>query len=116
MSAESRHVSATGIPFADIDEQSYREAVFGIALRRFLSDESIADRTKRIFERTSLNGESPESIAATSLPVTHSPRSKCQNCYFAAFIAHFVNFEKHPIDFSRQKCYTFIAHNRGTMP
>ncbi len=70
--AESRHVSATGIPFVDIDEQSYREAVFGIALRRFLSDESIAERTKRIFERTSLNGESPESVAASFKMTRHA--------------------------------------------
>lgn len=45
------------------DDQSYREALFEIALRQFLSDESIADRTKRIFERIALNGESPEAVA-----------------------------------------------------
>ena len=44
--------------------ESYREAVFEIALRQFLADESVADRTKRIFERTAINGESPESVAA----------------------------------------------------
>ncbi len=54
------------------DEQSYREAVFEIALRRFLSDESVADRTKRIFERTALNGESPESIAASFKMTRHA--------------------------------------------
>ena len=54
------------------DEQSYREAVFEIALRRFLSDESIADRTKRIFERTALNGESPESVAASFKMTRHA--------------------------------------------
>ena len=46
------------------DEQSYREAIFELALRQFLADESIADRTKRIFERTAINGESPEAVAA----------------------------------------------------
>lgn len=54
------------------DEQSWREAAFEIALRRFLSDESIADRTKRIFERTALNGESPESIAASFKMTRHA--------------------------------------------
>ena len=54
------------------DEQSYREAVFEIALRRFLSDESVADRTKRIFERTAINGESPESVAASFKMTRHA--------------------------------------------
>ena len=47
------------------EEQSYREAIFEIAVRQFLADESIADRTKRIFERVAINGESPESVAAS---------------------------------------------------
>ena len=50
-------------PSAD-DLESYREAVFEIAMRQFLADESVADRTKRIFERTAINDESPESVAA----------------------------------------------------
>ena len=54
------------------DDQSWREAVFEIALRRFLSDETIADRTKRIFERAALNGESPESIAASFKMTRHA--------------------------------------------
>ena len=45
------------------EEQHVCEAVFEIALRQFLADESIADRTKRIFERVAINGESPESVA-----------------------------------------------------
>ena len=47
------------------DEQSYRESLFEIALRQFLADESIADRTKRILERVAINGESPEAVAAS---------------------------------------------------
>ena len=47
------------------EEQSYREAIFEIAVRQFLADECIADRTKRIFERVAINGESPESVAAS---------------------------------------------------
>jgi RNA polymerase sigma factor (sigma-70 family) len=54
------------------DDQSWREAIFEIALRRFLSDESVADRTKRIFERTALNGESPESVAASFKMTRHA--------------------------------------------
>ena len=55
----------TGVPPVDRDEQSYRESLFEIALRQFLADESIADRTKRIFERVAINGESPEVVAAS---------------------------------------------------
>ena len=47
------------------DEQSWRESVFEIALRRFLADETMADRTKRIFERVAINSESPEAVAAS---------------------------------------------------
>ena len=50
---------------ASVDEQSYREAIFEIALRQFLADETVADRTKRIFERVAINGESPETVAAS---------------------------------------------------
>ena len=55
----------TGVSPVDIDEQSYRESLFELALRQFLDDESIADRTKRIFERVAINGESPEAVAAS---------------------------------------------------
>ena len=48
-----------------VDEQTYREAIFEIALRQFLADETVADRTKRIFERVAINGESPETVAAS---------------------------------------------------
>ena len=47
------------------EDQSYRRAIFEIALRQFLADESIADRTKRIFERVAINGETPEAVAAS---------------------------------------------------
>ena len=52
-------------PEDDADEQSYRESLCELALRQFLADESIADRTKRILERVAINGESPEAVAAS---------------------------------------------------
>ena len=55
-----------------IDEPSYRESLFELALRQFLSDDSIADRTKRIFERTAMNGESPESVAESFKMTRHA--------------------------------------------
>ncbi len=48
-----------------VDEQTYREAIFEIALRQFLAYGTVADRTKRIFERVAINGESPETVAAS---------------------------------------------------
>ena len=60
---------ASAIPAPD---QSYREALFELALRQFLADNSITDRTKRIFERTAINGESPEAVAAAFKMTRHA--------------------------------------------
>ena len=49
---------------AESAEREWREALFEIALHRFRADESVDNRTKRVFERTALNGESPDSVAA----------------------------------------------------
>ena len=66
----------TGVSPVDIqylsDDQSYRESIFEIALRQFLADGSIADRTKRIFERTAINGESPEAVAESFKMTRHA--------------------------------------------
>ena len=60
------------LEFDFIDEQSYRESLFELALRQFLADDSIADRTKRIFERTAINGETPEAVAASFKMTRHA--------------------------------------------
>lgn len=52
-------------PEDDAEERAWREGLFEVALRQVLTDESIADRTKRIFERVALNGEAPEAVAAS---------------------------------------------------
>ena len=57
---------------APVDDQSYRESLFELALRQFLADDSIADRTKRIFERTAINGESPEAVAESFKMTRHA--------------------------------------------
>ena len=54
------------------DLESYRESIFEIALHQFLADESVADRTKRIFERTAINGESPEAVASSFKMTRHA--------------------------------------------
>ena len=57
---------------AENDAPSWREAIFELALRQFLADDSIADRTKRIFERTAINGESPEAVATAFKMTRHA--------------------------------------------
>ncbi len=54
------------------EDRSWRESIFEIALRQFLSDETVADRTKRIFERTAINGEAPEAVAAAFKMTRHA--------------------------------------------
>ena len=63
---------AAGSPADEEDERPYRESLFELALRQFLADDSIADRTKRIFERTAINGESPEAVASAFKMTRHA--------------------------------------------
>ena len=65
-------LTETGISPVDIVEQSNSDSLFEIALCQFLADDSIADRTKRIFERTALNGESPEAVAIAFKMTRHA--------------------------------------------
>lgn len=55
-----------------LDEQSWRKSLFETALDQFLNDPSVADRTKRIFTRTAINGESPESVAVSLMMTRHA--------------------------------------------
>ena len=64
--------SKDGGSISATDDKSWREAVFEIALKQFLADESVADRTKRVFERTAINGESPEDVAAAFKMTRHA--------------------------------------------
>ena len=69
--AASGRAVAPRPPFL-FDDQSYRESIFELALRQFLADDSIADRTKRIFGRTAINGESPETVAESFKMTRHA--------------------------------------------
>ena len=62
----------SGVMAATADDPSWREPLFELALRQFLADDSIADRTKRIFERTAINGESPDAVAAAFKMTRHA--------------------------------------------
>ena len=61
-----------GGPMPADDLESYHEAIFEIALRQFMADESVADRTKRIFERVAINGESPDAVALSFKMTRHA--------------------------------------------
>ena len=56
----------------DADEEDYRKSLFEIAVGQFFADESIAPRTKEIFRRTAMKGESPEVVAKSFLMDRHA--------------------------------------------
>lgn len=64
LSVESLATPSSAEQQRDEEDRQWKDALFEVALHRFRSDETVADRTKRIFERTALNGESPEAVAA----------------------------------------------------
>lgn len=61
VSAMEREASATGKD--DGEETVYRESILKLAVAQFLSDRTIAPRTREVFRRTALAGESPEAVA-----------------------------------------------------
>lgn len=56
----------------DADEENYRKALFDIAVSQFFADESIAPRTKEIFRRIAIRGESPDLVAKSFLIERHA--------------------------------------------
>lgn len=48
----------------DDEDGEWRESLLEIALQQLLADESVQGRTKQVFVRTAVNGESPEAVAA----------------------------------------------------
>lgn len=46
------------------DGEASRRDVFEIALRQLLADESVHARTREVFRRVAVNGESPEAVAS----------------------------------------------------
>lgn len=59
-------------PPVDSEEEEYRKSLVEIAVRQFFDDESIAPRTKEIFRRTAIRGESPEAVAKSFLMERHA--------------------------------------------
>lgn len=66
LAIEERMSLTVTVDGESVHEQSYREwreCLFEVALQQVLSDESIHDRTKQVFIRTSINGEPIEAVA-----------------------------------------------------
>ena len=60
------------VPSDDPEEENYRKSLFDIAIRQFFDDETIAPRTKEIFRRIAIKGESPELVAKSFLMERHA--------------------------------------------
>ena len=66
LSLEKRMQLFSSLDDRSVHEQSYhewREALFQVALKQLLADETIHDRTKEAFVRTAIKGESIEQVA-----------------------------------------------------
>lgn len=64
----------------DPEEASYRRSLFNVAVGQFFADDSVAPRTKEIFRRTAIKGESPETVAKAFLMERHAvdqAKSRC---------------------------------------
>lgn len=56
----------------DPEDASYRQAIFEIAVQQFFGDKTVAPRTKEIFRRTAMKGESPEAVAKSFMMERHA--------------------------------------------
>jgi RNA polymerase sigma factor (sigma-70 family) len=64
---------------SDEEKEKWKDSVFETAKNLFFADESIADRTKRIFERIAIKRESPEAVAAAFKMKRHAvDQAKCR--------------------------------------
>ena len=62
------------------DDEAYRKSLFEIALHQFFDDESITPRTKEIFKRTAIKGESPDMVARSFMMERHAvDQIKCRS-------------------------------------
>ncbi len=55
--------AAVGGAASGADDGQWRDALFEIALQQFMADDTVADRTKRIFARVAIDGEKPDVVA-----------------------------------------------------
>lgn len=55
---------AESIAEADADRDAWRMSMFEIATRQLLADSKISDKSKQIFQRLTVDGQSPDDVAA----------------------------------------------------
>ena len=60
---DRRHAGRASLPDSADDEQSWRESLLEIALQQLLNDDSIQSRTRQVFLRVAVNGDSPNDVA-----------------------------------------------------
>ena len=81
MAIEDRMKIKVTVDGKSVQEQTYedwREEVFEVALQQLLSDNSIHDRTKQVFIRTAIRGESSD-VVAESLGVSRNTVNKMKS-------------------------------------
>ena len=81
ISIEDRMKIKVAVDGKSVQEQTYedwREEVFAVALQQLLSDNSIHDRTKQVFVRTAIKGESSD-VVAESLGVPRNTVNKMKS-------------------------------------
>ena len=86
MSIGDRMKIKVAVDGKSVQEQTYedwREEVFAVALQQLLSDSSIHDRTKQVFIRTAIKGESSDAVAE-SLGVPRNTVNKMKSRMLAA--------------------------------
>ena len=71
-SLRERAAEEPKVPSDDPEEENYRQSLFDIAVRQFFDDETIASRTKEIFRRTAMKGESPEAVTKSFMMERHA--------------------------------------------
>ena len=59
-------------PPEDPEEEEYRQSLFNVAVCQYFDDETVAPRTKEIFRRTAMKGESPELVAKSFMIERHA--------------------------------------------
>ena len=81
ISIEDRMKIKVAVDGKSVQAQTYedwREEVFAVALQQLLSDNSIHDRTKQVFVRTAIKGESSD-VVAESLGVPRNTVNKMKS-------------------------------------
>ena len=76
-----RAVPDTGTSANEREYADWQRSVFEIALRQFLSDETVCERDKQVFVRTAIDGDAPEAVSESlgvSVDQVYLIRHRCK--------------------------------------